>query len=72
MSVAGTLDLRIVLFADDAVQVRELAQMFIAAARDAAPYGASIRGQRLYLGLPPNLREEFDAAINDLLEEANA
>ena len=68
--VAGTLDVRVVLFGDDAVEVRELARAFIAAACDAAPYGASVRQQRLYLGLPADLREEFDAAINELLEEA--
>jgi hypothetical protein len=70
MSVAGTLDVRVVLFGDDAVEVREIARTFIAAARDAAPYGASVREQRLYLGLPPNLRDEFDAAITSLLEES--
>ena len=70
MSVAGTLDVRVVLFGDDAVEVREIARAFIAAACDAAPYGASVRGQRLFLRIPPNLRDEFDAAINDLIEEA--
>lgn len=70
MNAAGTLDIRVFVFGEDREEVQERAAAFLDATREAAPYGASVRGHRLYPGLPAKAKADFTAAVDELLREA--